>query len=77
MSAPLTPVNGVYTVTIGDFTAQVPVTVTCTGYTTTATTGTLTGCTNNAPSGDVITSKSYVEAPGAAEVPLSHPPADR
>ena len=71
LSAPLTPTNGVYKVTIGDFTAQVPVTVTCTGYTTTATTGTLTGCTNNAPAGDVITSKSYVEAPGSAEVPLS------
>ena len=72
LSAPLTPSGGVYTVTIGDFTAQEPVTVTCTGYTTTATTGTLTGCTNNAPSpNDVITSKSYVEAPGATEVPLS------
>ena len=34
LSAPLTPVNGLYTVTIGDFTAQEPVTVTCTGYTT-------------------------------------------
>jgi hypothetical protein len=71
-SAPLTPVNGVYTVTVGDFTAQTTVTVTCTGYTTTATTGTLTGCTNNAPSGsDVITSKSFVMAPGATAVPLS------
>src|SRR6202035_683230 len=51
--------------------AQVPVTVTCTGYTTTATTGTLSGCTNSAPPNDVITSKSYVEAPGSAQVPLS------
>ena len=68
----LVPVNGVYTVSMGDFTAQTTVQVTCTGYSTTATTGTLTGCTNNAPNAsDVITKSTYIEGPGSANVPLS------
>jgi hypothetical protein len=65
-------VNGHYTVSMGDFTSQTTVQVTCTGYTTTATTGSLTGCTNTAPSqSDVISKSTYIEAPGSANVPLS------
>ena len=75
-SEPLTPnSSGDYVVSFGDYTSQTSVTATCTGYTTTATTGTLTGCSipivTPVQLTDTITNKTFIQGPGAANVPLA------
>jgi Bacterial Ig-like domain (group 3) len=54
-----------YTVSIGDNTNDTIATETCTGLTTSATGGTLTGC-NGGTVGDAIAKNSYLGGPGAA-----------
>lgn len=56
-----------YTVSMGDKTTDTIVSETCSGLTTTATGGTLTGC-NGGTVGDAIDKNTYLGAPGAATV---------
>jgi large repetitive protein len=56
-----------YSFSIGDDTSSQPVTVTCTGQTTTSTGGTFTGCSYpSTVAGDTISKNSYLVAPGGA-----------